>query len=129
MHWRGAVSDHFSNKSVLQVCAPVFLACCCSVAAGVAPILGGALSHWFASKELSLVFHWASEDQIVSLVAMRLRHWDFFFAIAFLLGLVAVWRLDKVVEDGEVASARWSMSSCSRRGAACATCRPSPGCG
>jgi hypothetical protein len=33
---------------------------------------------------------------------MRLRHWDFFFALAFLLGLYAVFRLQKVEETGDV---------------------------
>jgi MFS family permease len=73
-----------------------------ALAAGIAPIVGGALSQWFADKELSFVLHWRTAAGATEMVAMRLRHWDFFFALAFMLGLYAVLRLDKVKEEGEV---------------------------
>jgi MFS family permease len=73
-----------------------------ALAAGIAPIVGGALSQWFADKELSFVLHWRTAAGATEMVAMRLRHWDFFFALAFVLGLYAVLRLDKVREEGEV---------------------------
>jgi MFS family permease len=73
-----------------------------ALAAGIAPIIGGALSQWFADKELSLLIHWRATALATDVVALRLRHWDFFFAIAFLLGLYAIFRLDKVREEGEV---------------------------
>ena len=73
-----------------------------ALAAGIAPIVGGALSQWFADKELSLLIHWRAAGAATDVVAMRLRHWDFFFALAFLVGLYAIVRLDKVREAGEV---------------------------
>jgi MFS family permease len=73
-----------------------------SLAAGIAPIVGGALSQWFADKELSLLFNWRTAEATTAVVALRLRHWDFFFALAFVLGLYAVFRLDKIKEIGEV---------------------------
>jgi MFS family permease len=73
-----------------------------SLAAGIAPIVGGALSQWFADKELSLLFNWRTAEAATAVVALRLRHWDFFFALAFVLGLYAVFRLDKIKEVGEV---------------------------
>ena len=73
-----------------------------ALAAGIAPIVGGALSQWFADKELSFVFNWRTAAGATEVVAMRLRHWDFFFALAFMLGLYAIVRLDKIREAGEV---------------------------
>jgi MFS family permease len=73
-----------------------------ALAAGIAPIVGGALSQWFADKELSLLIHWRASGLATDVVALRLRHWDFFFALAFLLGLYAIVRLDKIKEAGEV---------------------------
>jgi MFS family permease len=162
LRWWGVVADRFSTKSVLAVCAPVFLACIFALpythtperhaltvpmlvvlhllmggasagiglgtgtiglrlaraddatsylaalglfgalAAGIAPIVGGALSTWFADKELALLLHWGAGGSGAELIAMRLRHWDFFFALAFLLGLYAVVRLQKVEETGDV---------------------------
>ncbi len=166
LHWWGVIADRFSTKSVLSVCAPVFLACIfalpythtperhaltapmlvvlhllmggatagiglgtgsiglrlaraedataylaaiglfASLAAGVAPIVGGALSEWFADKELSVLIHWGTGAGRTELVAMRLSHWDFFFAMAFLLGLYAVLRLEKVEEHGDIGERR-----------------------
>ena len=120
LRWWGVVADRFSTKSVLAVCAPVFLACIFALpythtperhaltvpmlvvlhllmggasagiglgtgtiglrlaraddatsylaalglfgalAAGIAPIVGGALSTWFADKELALLLHWGA---------------------------------------------------------------------
>ncbi|HEX2114507.1 MAG TPA: MFS transporter, partial [Alphaproteobacteria bacterium] len=73
-----------------------------ALAAGTAPIIGGALSQWFADKELSFLINWQAAGATTAVVALRLRHWDFFFALAFLLGLYAIFRLDKVREVGEV---------------------------
>lgn len=73
-----------------------------ALAAGIAPIIGGALSTWFADKELALLLHWGTGAGGADVIAMRLRHWDFFFALAFLLGLYAVFRLQKVEETGDV---------------------------
>lgn len=73
-----------------------------ALAAGIAPIIGGALSEWFADKELTFLIHWRMGDEATELVALRLRHWDFFFALAFLLGLFAIVRLDKIREAGEI---------------------------
>jgi MFS family permease len=73
-----------------------------AMAAGIAPIVGGALSQWFADKELSFLIHWHTAAGTSDVVALRLRHWDFFFALAFVLGLYAIIRLDKIKEAGEV---------------------------
>jgi MFS family permease len=77
-----------------------------SLAAGVAPLIGGALANWFGSRELALVIHWTGPSGVIELMAMRLHHWEFLFAISFLLGLYALHRLALVTEDGDVSDRR-----------------------
>lgn len=73
-----------------------------SLAAGIAPIIGGLFADDFAARELSLVLRWASGPEASEFVTLRLRHWDFFFALAGLLGLYALHRLSLVEEEGRV---------------------------
>ena len=156
----GELSDRFSNKAVLRLCAPLFLLCifawtlvslpersayttallvllhvvmgCAvagvtlaggniglklaprgrgtaylaassivnAVAAGIAPIIGGLFADDFAARELSLILRWTSGPEATEFVTLRLRHWDFFFLLATLLGLYALHRLTLVEEAG-----------------------------
>jgi MFS family permease len=73
-----------------------------SVPAGVAPMIGGLFADWFAARELSVAIHWTSPLMEAELTVVRLRHWDFFFVLAFLFGLFAIHRLTLVKEEGEV---------------------------
>ena len=158
----GRLADNFSNKAVLSVCAPLFLASIIafpftampekhaftlplltvvhalmgaatagitlasgniglklaphgrataylastslvtSLAAGLAPIIGGLFADDFVSRELSIVLRWASSGNASEFIAIKLRHWDFFFILASALGLFALQRLGKVREKGEV---------------------------
>jgi MFS family permease len=158
----GRFSDLFSNKSVLAVCGPLFLACILawtfttmperhlgtipllvaihifmgismagvtlasgnialklapkkqataylaansivnSLAAGIAPILGGKFADFFATRELSLTLNWRSPVRELALNTLSFQHWDFFFFLAFLIGLYSIHRLTKVREIGEV---------------------------
>lgn len=157
----GELSDRFSNKAVLRVCGPLFLACIFawtlvalpekhaytlhlitllhivmgfaaagitlasgnmglklaprgrgtaylaagsivnSLAAGVAPIVGGLFADDFAARELSLILRWTSGPEATEFVTLRLRHWDFFFLLAAVLGLYALHRLTLVQEQGQ----------------------------
>jgi len=157
----GHLSDRFANKSVLLVCAPIYILCivamigasqlwnptlalgwltvlhalmgasvagvtlastnialklsprgsatayvaanalATALAAGIAPILGGLLADFFASRQLELVLRWSSPGGIWSL-PLRLTHWDFYFLIAGVLGLYAIHRLSLVREEGEI---------------------------
>jgi hypothetical protein len=157
----GQLTDRFSNKAVLRVCGPLFLACIFawtlvalpekhaytvallaalhivmgfatagitlasgniglklaprgrgtaylaagsivnSVAAGIAPVIGGLFADDFAARELSLIVRWASGPQELEFTTLRLRHWDFFFLLASLLGLYALHRLTLVEEEGQ----------------------------
>lgn len=156
----GQLSDRFSNKAVLRVCGPLFLACIFawtlvalperhaytfallvvlhvamglaaagvtlasgnmglklaprgrgtaylaagsivnSLAAGIAPIIGGLFADDFAARELSLILRWTSGPEATEFVTLRLRHWDFFFLLAAVLGLYALHRLSVVEEQG-----------------------------
>ena len=73
-----------------------------SFAAGIAPILGGKFADFFAARNLSLVLKWSSPHREVVFQALNFQHWDFFFGLAFLVGLYALHRLSMVNEEGEV---------------------------
>ncbi len=73
-----------------------------SIAAGIAPILGGQFVDYFEGCELSWIFQWISPNKKVTLPTFDLQHWDFFFVFAFLLGLYSLHRLALVKETGEV---------------------------
>jgi len=71
-----------------------------SVAAGLAPILGGLFADDFSERELALVVRWTSGPRASEVVTLSLRHWDFFFLLACVLGLYALHRLALVREQG-----------------------------
>ena len=158
----GKLSDKFSNKSVLGVCATMYVLCVLawtfttlpdihsftkpliviihifmgisisgitlgqsniglklapkgeataflaantfvvSIAAGLAPILGGYFADYFEVRSLSWVFTWQGPQGDIILPTLSLQQWDFFFFIGFLTGLLALQRLVFVKEKGEV---------------------------
>jgi MFS family permease len=158
----GAIADRFSNKSVLKVCAPLFIICIFAwtfttlpekhaltlpmlvvihvfmgvatagvslstnninlkmaprgqaasylvvsslvnaTAAGIAPVLGGFCVDFFISQELSLLVEWSGVGTDVAIETLNLRHWDFFFVFAAILGAYSIHRLALVQEVGEV---------------------------
>jgi len=158
----GTLSDRFSNKSVLAVCGPLFIACIFawtfttlperhtgtvpllivihvlmgfatagvtlasstiamkmapagqatpylastslinSVAAGLAPVIGGLLADFFASREFAVTLHYVGVDRIVAVEALSFRHWDFLFLLATVIGLYSIHRLSLVAEKGHV---------------------------
>jgi len=73
-----------------------------SIAAGIAPILGGTFADFFARRELSLVFKWKSPARELLINTMNFQYWDFFFILSFMIGLYALHRLARVKEVGEV---------------------------
>ncbi len=72
-----------------------------ATAAGIAPILGGLLAHFFAARQFELVARWRSPNGIFSL-PITLTAWDFYFLLAGLIGLYAIRRLSLVREQGEI---------------------------
>ncbi len=159
----GRFSDRYSNKSIISICAPVYLCCILawtfttmphehflsipllviiyifngiSVAginlsmsnigmklapkegdaivylttkgmvaaffAGIAPVVGGLFADFFAERELAINLEWTSPTKQLIFHTLDLQQWDFFFALAVLLGLFALYRLNFVKEAGEV---------------------------
>ncbi len=71
-----------------------------SLAAGIAPVMGGMCADFFAARELSLTLTWKDPVSIVAFETLDLQHWDFFFFFAFLIGLYSLYRLSRVNETG-----------------------------
>jgi MFS family permease len=73
-----------------------------SLAAGIAPILGGLFVDSFKATELSLTLNWKSVDTAFAIQTLDIQYWDFFFVFAFLIGIYSIHRLALVKEAGEV---------------------------
>jgi MFS family permease len=73
-----------------------------SVAAGMAPIIGGALASLLAHQDVSVLVHWGASAGGRDMVALRFRHWEFLFALTFVIGLGAVYALSQVRQGAEV---------------------------
>ncbi len=73
-----------------------------SLAAGIAPILGGMFADFFAKRELSMVLRYISPRGELAIQTLNLQQWDFFFFFAFLIGFYSIHRLAIVREVGEV---------------------------
>lgn len=73
-----------------------------SVAAGIAPVLGGKFADFFSGRELVWTLKYTSPTGAFSLPTLSLQQWDFFFAFAFIIGLYSLHRLAMVKEIGEV---------------------------
>jgi MFS family permease len=73
-----------------------------SIAAGIAPILGGKFVDFFANRQLDWILKYRSPAGEFSLPTLNLQQWDFFFAIAFIIGLYSIHRLSMIKEVGEV---------------------------
>jgi MFS family permease len=73
-----------------------------SIAAGIAPILGGKFADFFAGRQLDWTLRYTSPGGEFSLPTLNLQQWDFFFALAFIIGIYSIHRLSMVKEVGEV---------------------------
>lgn len=71
-----------------------------SLAAGLAPIVGGYFADYFAARRLGLVLRWTSPGTDVSIQTLNFSHWDFFFVMAAILGCLALRFLNRVEEAG-----------------------------
>ena len=72
-----------------------------SLAAGIAPVIGGLTADFFLNRELSLVLHWTAPDGERNIPALFLEGWDFFFVLAAVIGLFSLHRLSLVQESGQ----------------------------
>ncbi|MGB3587152.1 MAG: MFS transporter [Tunicatimonas sp.] len=87
-----------------------------ALTAGIAPIVGGILADFFVHQELSLSLNWSDETSSVAIQAINFQQLDFFFIFASLLGVLALYRLGFIREDGDVdekivlREIRWEIS-------------------
>ena len=73
-----------------------------SLAAGTAPVLGGKFADFFAGRELAWTLKYTSPTGELIIPTLNFQQWDFFFFLAFLIGLYSIHRLAMVKEVGEV---------------------------
>jgi MFS family permease len=73
-----------------------------SIVAAIAPVIGGLTIDYVARHELDWILVWRGGESQISLYTLSLQNWDFFFVIAFAIGLYSLHRLAYVREEGEV---------------------------
>jgi MFS family permease len=73
-----------------------------AIAAGVAPIIGGAMADFVARRRLELRLLWSSPHGTERLFGLTFSYWEFFFLLSALLGSYALFRLSKVQDPGSV---------------------------
>ena len=71
-----------------------------ALAAGFAPLLGGFLQDFFASRGFSLALQWSGPHFQGDVVRLSVQAWDFYFVLSALVGLYALHRLAIVREEG-----------------------------
>jgi MFS family permease len=73
-----------------------------SIAAGIAPILGGKFADIFSGRQLEWTLKYTSPSGEFSIPTLNIQQWDFFFVLAFIIGLYSIHRLSMIKEAGEV---------------------------
>ena len=88
---RGAATAYMAASAMIS-----------SLAAGLAPILGGLFADDFSRRRLEIMLRWTDPKGAVLINPLSLSHWDFYFLIAAVLGMYALHRLSMVREKGEI---------------------------
>ncbi len=73
-----------------------------AAAAGTAALVGGGLAEWFAARELAIFVHWGSPVGDALATVLEFQHWEFLFAISFVLGGYVLHALSRIREGAEV---------------------------
>jgi MFS family permease len=73
-----------------------------SLMAGTAPVLGGRFADFFAGRKLAWTLTYTSPTGELVIPTLHFQQWDFFFFLAFLIGIYSIHRLAMVKEVGEV---------------------------
>ena len=73
-----------------------------SIAAGIAPILGGKFADFFSVRELTWTLNYKSPGGMYDLPTLSLQGWDFFFFLSAIIGLYSMHRLAMIREEGQV---------------------------
>jgi len=64
------------------------------------------LAEWFSSRQMSLLFQWASPTQIQNVTVIQVQHWEFLFAISFVLGFYVMHALSRISEGRTISQRR-----------------------
>ena len=72
-----------------------------ALAAGLAALAGGALAGWFSARELALTLHWTAPGTTQQVRLLQFHHWEFLFAVSFLIGFYVLHRLSRIQEGEE----------------------------
>jgi MFS family permease len=73
-----------------------------SMCGGLAAMLGGVLADLFAARELSLTLHWSAPAGVGTVTVVKFAHWEFLFAISFLIGAYVLHALSRINEGREI---------------------------
>jgi MFS family permease len=73
-----------------------------SVAAGIAPIVGGRFVDFFSRRQFSWSMIWTDPQGEHVFRTLSFQSWDFFFFLAFILGIYSIHRLALVSEEGSI---------------------------
>ncbi len=73
-----------------------------ALAAGIAPVIGGGFVDFFTERKLAWTMTWESSGEMLDIPVLNFEQWDFFFFLAFLIGLYSIHRLALVKEEGSV---------------------------
>src|SRR6185312_8993299 len=73
-----------------------------SVTGGVAPLIGGALAHWFEAAAFSVVVRWAWSGEAGEATVIGFTRYQFLFLISAALGLYVLHRLSAIREGEEI---------------------------
>ncbi len=74
-----------------------------SLGAGLGPLAGGFLGHFFSTRELSLDITWVGPEQILNVGFFNVTGLDFLFVFTFIIGLITLNLLASLREEGEQA--------------------------
>lgn len=73
-----------------------------AVFSSLAPLAGGFLADYFTGRHLKIDAEWSSPNWTKAFHLVELHEWNFLFAFGAILALIAVNRLGRVKETGEV---------------------------
>ncbi len=69
---------------------------------GLGPLLGGRFADFFSGRQLSITFTWVDPTHTIQMPVLSLTGFDFLFGVTFLVGVMTLYLLATVREEGEV---------------------------
>jgi len=69
--------------------------------AGLGPVVGGLLAHFFSERKLALDLTWVDPARTINLGVINIIGFDFLFLLAFIIGIITLNMLATLREEGE----------------------------